>query len=905
MILNRDYFDNPIVPDYVLCKANKERIGTLKCTKKTVDIKYNDLNEISFTTYLNIDDEKNLYYEKIDVMKYILLPNIGFFYISDCNVQSEGTEFEFKEVTAKSYEGLMSQKYVENFIINIGTVDSIDGVSFYRIDDKSKSLLHLVLEKCPDWKIGHIDPAITSMQRSFKVDRQDVYSFLMNDVANAFKCIFLFDTLTNTINIYKEKNVGEDTDVHVSYNNLLKNTNISCSVDNIKTCLTITGSDDLNIREINMGYDRIINCEAFNSTEYMSEDLYDSYNTWVELQNEYKPQYTTLLSDYQDYYTQINYLTYEKMPDNLDSTDWTLYGLNPLKEKLAVYEQKQAVSMKAGHGNVESSFYTSEYLPIYNSINAIKAQIDVVNTELNDLKASQDSIKSQMNEIINIVSMDNNFTKKQLEELSTFIREEELNSDNFVVTDIMTDEERFDMLNQMLKYGEEELLKLSTPQLSFSTDMINLFAVPEFEKLYGKFDVGNYIWVSLRDDYHVKAKLLTIHMNFYDITDFSVTFGNIFKKDAEKLYDISNALSVAESVATSVSFNSSYWSQAYQNANNITQMLADGLLSQGAYLTDNPDNSDLLIDSRGIFVNTTSGEYANKDSIFIGGGRILFTDDAWKTVAMAVGRADVNGESRFGVFADFCIAAYIAGSIIEGNEIIGGTITGSTFNNGNGTFSVDANGKVIASDMNITKGMIGGCVIENNSIHSSNGSWYINSDGTSSLTKPYIAGVQNGSSFGSIGYNGTNTYGTFTGNSYFGSAVSNPFSGTCVTHIETLSANYIKTNYLDAMNANISGKANIGDLNAINAQVTNLSATKLDASEFTATNISAMNITVKSANITGKLSVSQINGEGVGWTTHKVVTDVRISQQDKDSNGCVTNVELAYDWTNLYYLGGR
>jgi len=848
MILDKDYFDNPIIPDYVLCKANKERIGTLKCTKKTIDVKFNDLNEIHFVTYMNIDNEKNPYYDAVDVMKYILLPDIGFFCISDCNIQSEGTEFEYKEVTAKSYECLLGQKYLESFVVNMGTVGSQDGISFYNIADPSRSLLNLILnEKSPEWKIGHCDTKLYTMQRSFEVDRQDIYSFLMNDVATAFECVFLFDTLTNTINVYQEKNVGEDTDIHASYNNLVKNTNISCSIDDIKTCLTITGADDLNIREINMGFDRVIMLDYYNSTEYMSEGLYNAYNAWVKLQNKNKSQYTTLLSQYQNYYTQINELTYTKMPDDTESTNWTLYGLNPLKEKLAVYEQKQAVSMKAGHGNSSSQFYQSEYLPIYNTINAINSQISKANSELKTLKSAQDKIGTQMSKIINLVSMENNFTEDQLKELSTFIREDELNSDNFVVTDIMTDEERFDMLEQMLDFGEKELEKLATPQLSFSMNMVNIFAMPEFEKLYGKFDVGNYIWITLRDDYHIKAKLLTMHMNFYDVTDFSVSFGNILKKD-NKLLDITNALSIAESVATSVSFNSSYWSQAYKDANNITQMLEEGLLSQGNYLTDNPDNSDLLIDSRGIFVNTTSGAYANKDSIFIGGGRILFTDDSWKTVAMAVGRADVNGESRFGVFADFCIAAYIAGSIIEGNEIIGGTITGTDFNNGNGTFHVDKDGNLTATSATIKgkvqadegyiggsngftiksgklysgskssfssnntgiyigtdgislgannpfsvdssgnliakSGTIGGIKIGTNKIYSDNNNFSINSSGYATFKDVSVTGVRTGSSFGGIQYSTDGTYGNL--NNGFSAGTSFGLTGGALTNFNDL-----------------------------------------------------------------------------------------------------------------------
>ena len=71
MKINRDFFDNPITPEYILCKANRERIGILQCTEKSIDFKFNNIDEINFVTYLLIDDEKNLYYDAVDVMKYI------------------------------------------------------------------------------------------------------------------------------------------------------------------------------------------------------------------------------------------------------------------------------------------------------------------------------------------------------------------------------------------------------------------------------------------------------------------------------------------------------------------------------------------------------------------------------------------------------------------------------------------------------------------------------------------------------------------------------------------------------------------------------------------------------------------------------------------------------------------
>lgn len=894
MIISRDYFDNPIIPDYVLCKANKERIGILKCASKTLDIKFKAPNEITCTVYMKNDDHRNLYYESVDVMKYILLPNYGFFSISSCKMQSEGTDLELKEISAKSFECLLAQRYLEEFTINMGTTESIDSVSLYNFKDKNKSLLNLVLdEKASEWKIGYVDNELASKQRSFEIDKKDIYSFLIEDVAGAFECVVIFDSLNNTINIYKKGSYGKDTNIHVSYNNLLKKTNISCSISDIKTCIIPTGSEDISIREINMGSNRLIDLSYFHSTDYMSQSLYDSFAKWQKLISDNKENYNTYLKEYQNYYSKINHLTNKKMPDNPESTDWNLYGLIPLKEQLSVYEQKQSVMMKAGWGDISSTYYESSYIPTYNTIQEIKNQISVIEKELLYLKEEQNTLYNKMLDIMNLTAMENNFSESELAELNSFIREDELTSENYVVTESMNDEERFSMLNDLLEYAEKELKRVSMPQLSFDADLANIFEIKEFESLYGQFDIGNYIWISLRDDYHVKTRILEIHFDFFNTDNFKVKFGNLIQVN-NIILNMMDRITNIENLTTSVAFNKSYWSQAGKDATNINQMLADGLLSQGNYITNNPDDSEFVIDKRGIFVNTITGDYAYKDSIYLGGGRILFTSDNWKTVCMAVGRADINGESRFGVFADFCIASYIAGSTMEssiikttkmeaseiyGTKITGGEIysinysstSGTYLNLNDGTFSL-AGGSLIydgtalkfnSSDVDeyvttITKntvtteyvnaleitaksvsadwvyaGNIEAGQIKSGSLVSSDGiSTVLNlNDGTLSMGK------------GSLVWDGTTL--SVKGNV---NAVSGIIGG-CT----------ISDGVLKIKNANIGEKITADSIDAENLKVNAVNVMGI----LTANQIDATDLKVSAANVTGQLTASQINTTGL------------------------------------------
>lgn len=968
IVFNRDIFNNLVPPAYILTKANNDRIHNLNCTKKNYSFKFNAPDIIQFTTYMLIDNIKNPAYDLITEGQFIEIDGFGRFIILSVDIESQGENFEYKNCEATSIEVMLGQKYLELFTINMGTTESIDGVKFYNLADPDKSLLHLALEKCPDWTIGHVDTSLMTLERCFELTRQDVYSFLTQDVATAFQCVFSFDTLHQRINVYSEENVGNDTDIFVTYDNLLKSTNISSSIDDIKTCLTVTGANDLNLREVNMGYDKIYMLDYYNSLEFMSKGLYEAYNKWVKKWNNNISNYTSLLSQYQNFYNQINHLTNEKMPSDPNNTNWAEYGLVPLKEKLAAYEQQQAVMIKSGQGNKDHRDYNTMYLPVYNTINSIKSQISIVESQLSALRVQQSSIGTEMAKIITSISMNNNFTSEQLQELSKFIREDELSTSNFVVTDTMTDSERMDMLKEMIEFGQKELRKISQPQLQFTAEMLNLFEIKEFDNCSADFQPGNYIHIIIRDDYIIKARLLTIDMDFYNPENFSVTFGNMNKVKGKNLYtDVTKAVETATSVATTVSFNSSGWNRANKDANDISKALADGLLGAGESLRTS--KSDVTIDDRGIVVsNTPESKYPN-DRIFIGNSQILFSDDDFKTIKTALGRVQYTKKgvtyNDFGLLAQFVLAGYIGASTIEGSEIYGGILQslnytagkrGSKIDLNKGTFEYNANnetklildengnltvkgivkaeegwlggqnayiikdGKIYCKkdsltsnvegvyigidgislgannvlklepngDITALRGNIGGAIIESNGIRSSNNNWWIRSDGSSSFTDTYINNVRNGSHFGSVGYSGGTTWGSFGGSSYFGSSAVNPFSGTTITHIQTIAADYIKVNYLDAINANISNlyakdaeienlvatKASIDQLNTVDANIRNLVATKASVSDLDAAvarigKLESKKISVGDLNVSGSM-----NGHDVSWRQISYVKSV-------------------------------
>ena len=119
------------------------------------------------------------------------------------------------------------------------------------------------------------------------------------------------------------------------------------------------------------------------------------------------------------------------------------------------------------------------------------------------------------------------FSEDQWIRLSPFIKEDEFNDANFLLTGYESEEERLKICTELMESAEKELKTICQPSLSFSMTMANILALPEFEPLFSQFQLGNFIRVAIRDGYVKRARLLEVNLNFDYLSDFSCTFGNL------------------------------------------------------------------------------------------------------------------------------------------------------------------------------------------------------------------------------------------------------------------------------------------------------------------------------------------------------------------------------------------
>lgn len=259
-------------------------LGTKYLTNFTINKGTTDSREVMYLA--------NLYGEGYDVTKDPYIEATGpydaykSYYIKEYTSADSfvWTQVEIKDTTAYAkYDGSTVEKtlYVLKY----------QRVQFLNRTNTKLSLLHLILESCPEWQIGTVDATLWHKERSFEESRVAVYDFLTTTVADTFGCVIEFDSLTGLINVYAEADDGItddnevdeqwDTNVLISRENLANEISVKYSSDNIKTKLTVSGAEDLNISEVNLDRNSIMNLSFYHSLDWMEPDLFEAYDKYL------------------------------------------------------------------------------------------------------------------------------------------------------------------------------------------------------------------------------------------------------------------------------------------------------------------------------------------------------------------------------------------------------------------------------------------------------------------------------------------------------------------------------------------------------------------------------------------------------------------------------------------------
>jgi len=690
MVFGVDAYNRPERPIVYLATQNKKILGTIQARELQGDLCFNNISTVSFTVYKYEDGKPTYNYENIEETLLVQITNVGWFLINKISKNGNGVN-EYKEVSAFSLEYEACSKLLTSFgQLGVSTDEQggLDRYKLYDLYDISHSIIHIWLQKMPSWTVGYIDPAITTQYRTFTDDEVGAYSFLVEKASQSYECIFQFDTKAQTVNAYKLENIGKNTNIYLSYDNVIVNTILESDEADIKTVYTVAGGDDngstLGIIEVNpTGTNQIANFSYYK--KWMSEALRTRYEQYEVSYNNRLSSFTNAITALQGLYGELNNL-YNKLPSTPDSTNWSEYGSVALQEKYDIYNNNMALYI----GKTDSTSianYNSNY-SLRESVNAElnirKSQITAKETEIKNQESYCKSLTINLREYLG---------EDLFKELSKFYREDTFTDDTFIVTESMTDAEALEMKRELLDMAQKDLAKRCKPSYTLEVNALNFTRIPEFKRYTDQLELGNIMTIDFDNDILVESRLLKIHINWDNPDDFSLTFSSKNRLDG---YDIQLAEVQAQSsaISTSYNINGTGWNNAKNKTSSFNEYMSSTLNLANQKLK-NASNETFIADSTGTkwrkWLDETNN-YSPNQMWGVGNGLYL-TQNAWQTVSMAIGEGVYNGQTVYGVWAPL-----LCGDLILGNQLAilneagNFSITNANgFNAVNGIYSVGIN----------------------------------------------------------------------------------------------------------------------------------------------------------------------------------------------------------------------
>ena len=323
----------------LMTQLNGVQIDTVQCSEHL-----KDLWELSFVVdrYVTTEDRQEIVsngYEDLGVYMELYLEDIGYFQMQEPVTSNDGFQ-ETKSIQAYDISKEFQDKALTGILINKGTTDSleylaennVDELGFarkyiilYRSDNPELSLLHLMLEKMPGWKVGFVSEILKdneAKRMSVDADNTNIYAFLTSVVAPKLDLIFRFDILNKTINVYDKEEIGKDTTVFIGYRNLAKAVEINCDEDSVFTQFTVTGDDDLDIRAVNFNERCIQDLSFFMNEKYMSSELIEKLKAWITYREKKRPDFIELSTKGADLESKIQDITHRAPNDGCDWKQW-------------------------------------------------------------------------------------------------------------------------------------------------------------------------------------------------------------------------------------------------------------------------------------------------------------------------------------------------------------------------------------------------------------------------------------------------------------------------------------------------------------------------------------------------------------------------------------------------------
>lgn len=692
MLAQFDSFGNFEIPQITLCNPDGRALGILSnLTDRKMNIRFNDLSDLSFTIRRGTEDCRCPVYEQVEPFRYLLVEGIGYFVITDVS-ESEEENDAFKTVEASSCEYELNN-------IQLGYYEGT--YKFYSADDSEpkKSLISDIMRRLPSWRLDTdgIPAAVAARSRTFDTTDQTVYAFLMTEMEEAYECLFEFDILNRIIRVYDRYQYDNRTDICLSTEDVLKSLTLRTKSDEIKTALTVKGGNKLDILSVNpLGTNMIYNFSYYLTNEWMDDALIAKVKKWQE-----------------DVASFANGVFPQKRAeiDAIQSRKADKEGeITRLKRDLTnLQTQQSAIISEAAEQKQKNENLAS----VRTKINAAKSALSSAESALASIEAELKAANAGLKALQDQIALNAVFTPAEMEVLSRFIQQGAYTEENITRQDNMSYEEVQAQARELYHKAQNLLSTISTPRYEYSVETGSFIFQKEFAHLTNQLHSGCLIDVRLSEDDIASLLLLEMAVD-YDGRGLSLTFGNRYKlSDPSALFNDLVGGSVAKTASTVEYLRTAFDFKQQKDHLDQLQELKDESINLTHNMVVNADNQVMVIDASGI-----SGRRAVVDAEFnptgefdpevlkITNNAIAFSTDDFQTTETVLGKnllpdgiTTPDGRNyMYGLNAKLLMGDLIIGENLKvSGEIEGRLINakGLTVNNGmTDTLRVDENGDI-------------------------------------------------------------------------------------------------------------------------------------------------------------------------------------------------------------------
>ena len=442
----------------ILCKMNGQRMGMIPYSSvESIKRGINSVSELTFSVHKYYGEEnlRNPLYDELKTERFIELDEDECYVIKNISEVNE----RLKSVTAYSREKKLFKNMAEfeditltlkNPYTDIEGCFSLDELLYdatgWHIGYVSPSVLYKSNETVLDNITGEVEITLTTEEKLRYQESVSTnwYDYINTDIAEQFECYPVFDSYNKVVNLYSDDELGEDPQLMLSYDNYLKEIELSDDTEDIVTKLVLSGNDDLTISEVNPSGETFVeDFSYFIESREMSDALINALNVYYEIVKVRAIQWDNLRQ--------------EKLEKEMTMTERK-------NELLVVYSNMKSLEFAIGQSSDEA--FNAQQQEILAELNdrrvLLEAEINELNTNINDLANSIYNINQLCKKKY---ATDNNgvliFNETLLNELKEFVYQDTYSNDSIM-----------DALN-LMRIGKRQLSQQCYPTKTWTISSVN------------------------------------------------------------------------------------------------------------------------------------------------------------------------------------------------------------------------------------------------------------------------------------------------------------------------------------------------------------------------------------------------------------------------------------------------